>query len=242
MTKKLTEYITVTDTILAEACSKCYGDAQIEGFKSRVIVNGNHRCVIYYNRFSLIIAFAGTDEWEDVMDDIKISKFETDYGKIHSGFLLAWNDLSKFVSKTLHKFDLTNKEIFITGHSLGGAIALLCAVNILYKILVERVVTFGCPRVGNKAWMNAYKSLTFHKTIRYVNNQDVITRVPIFNYYHVGITKYFDRHGNIVPKRPWTWTFLFRPVLTWKFLVKRVKGEFDHKMKQYYMKVKQNNL
>jgi len=43
-------------------------------------------------------------------------------------------------------------KIFVTGFSLGGAIAVLCAIDIQYNNLCEKIicVPLGSPRIGNK--------------------------------------------------------------------------------------------
>jgi hypothetical protein len=71
-------------------------------------------------------------------------------------------------------------RIFITGHSLGGALAMLAGFLLLsydkegYSPLLS-ICTFGAPRVGNQAfgrWFNAVE------VVRYVNSEDTVPTVP----------------------------------------------------------------
>lgn len=81
--------------------------------------------------------------------------------KVHGGILDAYvamkDEIRDSVRSYLHKHPSAN--IFVTGHSLGGALADLAAADIKYhmKSAVNKVYlyTYGAPRVGNEAWANA---------------------------------------------------------------------------------------
>ena len=50
------------------------------------------------------------------------------------------------------------KKVYITGHSLGGALAILAAYDLaqLYATRTFVIYTFGCPRIGNHVFSDAY--------------------------------------------------------------------------------------
>lgn len=71
-------------------------------------------------------------------------------------------------------------SITVTGHSLGAALALLVADDVSRcsaDVPPVAVVSFGGPRVGNRAFGNRVTAQNV-KVLRVVNSQDVITRVP----------------------------------------------------------------
>ncbi len=75
------------------------------------------------------------------------------------------------------------KPIYFVGHSFGGALATLAAAHIQPRKLANCfLVTFGSPRVGNKAFTKLFKEVTVY---RFVNGNDVVTRLPHFKV-HVG--------------------------------------------------------
>jgi triacylglycerol lipase len=84
------------------------------------------------------------------------------------------------------------------GHSLGGAMATIlagrCELSDIAAVPVE-VVTFGSPRVGTKRYVQNAKI----KHIRWVNNNDIVTRVPPtwLRYRHTGTRMYLDRNGDV---------------------------------------------
>lgn len=84
------------------------------------------------------------------------------------------------------------KEVYITGHSLGGSLANIMAwrlskVNALPKDVKVSLFTFGAPRVGDvqfAAELDAWPQLRGHW--RFVHGHDVVARVPMLNYKHAG--------------------------------------------------------
>lgn len=79
----------------------------------------------------------------------------------------------------------------MTGHSQGAALATLAADR--YGN-VQGVYTFGSPRVGDIE----FKADFFINTYRFVNNNDLVSRLPLAPiYYHVGELRYIDSNGLI---------------------------------------------
>ncbi len=112
-------------------------------------------------------------------------------GNVHRGFKAAlleiWTDLEDYVSN-LQK---DNLKIWITGHSLGAALATLAADR--YGN-VQGLYTYGSPRVGDQDFKKDFNVNTY----RFVNNSDVVTKVPPSGMYcHVGELKYIDSEGII---------------------------------------------
>lgn len=75
-------------------------------------------------------------------------------------------------------------SLTITGHSLGGALALLNAYEAAMSLpgLAISVISFGAPRVGNIVFRDELRNLGV-KTLRVVNKQDVVPKMPglVFN-------------------------------------------------------------
>jgi hypothetical protein len=127
-----------------------------------------------------------------------------DAGKVHSGFYGA---LRKVWGVTLPAGEILprrlvnrgSKRIWITGHSLGGALAELCAAQALFvsKIPVQGVYTFGQPRVGTKDFADAVNAKLGSGIFRFVNDRDIVPRVPLFSmgFCHYGSQRFFDHAG-----------------------------------------------
>ncbi len=97
---------------------------------------------------------------------------------VHYGFSLAAKMTAARVLRVLNG----TKPQIITGHSLGGAIALILALS----LDVKDVVTFGCPKVGGAKFIAACKSKgIIHR--RYVLGNDIVALLPPqFGYVHYG--------------------------------------------------------
>ncbi|MEL6815355.1 MAG: lipase family protein [Cyanobacteria bacterium J06598_3] len=98
--------------------------------------------------------------------------------RMHSGFVRAY--LS--VRETIHDYVNNSgaEQYRITGHSLGGAIAKLCALDLQYNFSPEISVeaySFGAPRVGNKAFTESYNRRV-PDTWRVVNGWDAVAGLP----------------------------------------------------------------
>ena len=130
--------------------------------------------------------------------------WDHDAGTVHTGF---YNALHAVWGVTLAKGEVLpkrllnrgSKTIWITGHSLGGALAELCAAQAVFvsKIDVQGVYTFGQPRVGNKAFADAVGAKLGSGIFRFVNHRDIVPRVPLFSaqFCHYGNQTFFDEHG-----------------------------------------------
>jgi len=70
---------------------------------------------------------------------------------------------------------IQNKKLYITGHSLGGAMATICASRMVARgIVVSGLYTFGSPRVGDAEFVAHLGTTHF----RFVNNNDIVTKAP----------------------------------------------------------------
>ena len=69
--------------------------------------------------------------------------------------------------------------VFVTGHSMGGALASLNAVDLALQLGGHHVMcsTFGSPRVGNAAFQRMHDAIGF-PAWRFTNSHDPVTRVP----------------------------------------------------------------
>lgn len=90
--------------------------------------------------------------------------------------------ISEEITSILNTYSNESLSITITGHSLGGALAILTAYDITTKfnnLPMVTVLSFGGPRVGNKRF-RCQLDKNGIKVLRIVNSDDPITRVPGF--------------------------------------------------------------
>lgn len=119
--------------------------------------------------------------------------------KIHKGFARAYASVAHRVMRGIKRLiDEKARPVFLTGHSLGGALATICSLDVWIKLRISRrqifVSTFGSPRVGNEAFRRIYNSvIALHWRI--VVDPDMITKLPKVGYRHVGKKVVLTAHG-----------------------------------------------
>jgi hypothetical protein len=112
-------------------------------------------------------------------------------GNVHRGFKTALSEVWADLKKHIARLQKDNIKIWFTGHSLGAALATLAADR--YGS-ADGLHTFGSPRVGDRDFKKAFNVDTY----RFVNNNDIVTRVPPESMYcHVGRLKFINRDGRI---------------------------------------------
>ena len=127
-------------------------------------------------------------------------------------------------------------NIYVTGHSLGGASALICTNRLedIEKFHIKACYTFGSPRPGGWKYANSFKTNVY----RVRNNNDLVTKVPpsFFGYKHVGKLCYLDRKGKMHTGQVKWWT-LFSNWFLGQF--HRIgDGLRDHSIGEYYQILK----
>ncbi len=163
----------------------------------------------------MILGFRGTEvKWREwFYTNFFLSKINKFGGKVHEGFYRAfitiWESKQKrtqpedYGIKKILLTELKNNQalkLWITGHSLGGALAILAGASCYEnqpQINVAGIYTYGQPPVGNRQFAESFNNKLKAKTFRFVNNNDIVPRLGIFDWEHVGQEKYFDAHGNL---------------------------------------------
>lgn len=129
-----------------------------------------------------IVAFRGTQstsEWiSDAMASQRKYTYVRDGGQVHRGILGIYASARDAIVMVLGQLDRT-KPLFITGHSLGGGLAVLCAPDLAANCAYHnvQVYTFGAPRVGDPQFVKVYAQL-IPISRRYANLYDAVTYLP----------------------------------------------------------------
>jgi triacylglycerol lipase len=184
----------------------------------------------------VLIACRGTEpkDINDVKADANAAPVpHPDGGIVHAGFYAEYLKVIDQIQLALTKHNKSgNKKVWVCGHSLGGAVAVLVAAKIKPT---GGLYTYGQPRVGDRKFMSMIDFTYF----RYVNNNDVVTTLPPsffgMGFKHGGKIRYINCYGNI------------RAYTKWQRIKDRFRGHWyaikkleffdgirDHSMINYY--------
>ena len=137
------------------------------------------------------LAFRGTDQLSDWLDNINVVTEKALFGEFHRGFLESFEDVWKELSPKYKELNSKKeRRLFLTGHSLGGAVATVAAAKLIHEdIPFTAVYTFGQPRSMTTATAREFNGKAKSKFFRFQNNNDLVTRTPawLMGYRHVGI-------------------------------------------------------
>lgn len=199
---------------------------------------GKAFCRVISNDLETVVVFRGTRDFSDWATNLKLwPKKKSEKGMIycvHSGFdsALDVNDCKagqsafNYLVELLEPHISHNRKIFFTGHSLGGALAVLAAhrINKLHENCIDSIYTFGQPAVGFGGFSGVYK--LGEKTYRICGGMDVVTFLPGPFYRHVG-KQYWVHDGKVYTDVHWATRIVKSIILMLTSLIG------DHSMNKY---------
>ena len=181
--------------------------------------------------FTKVLAICGTDEIKDAEVDFRLkqvpAKFnagssnvtdnandnidpsgsENNQIMLHQGF----KDYSEVILKDNFGMNLVkelnsnpNERLYLTGHSLGGAVAIITATKLIdLGAAADRieVVTFGAPAVGNKGFANEYKD-KLHLTRVTMSGDPIKKSLQVLGYVHFGDVIKYNQDKKMVKHFP----------------------------------------
>lgn len=169
------------------------------GLDARLISVDNTQVYVAGNDEHLVVAFRGSEsptsidglkDWflTNAMNLLIVpeGRLGTDFAaagvgaRFHQGFLGAlaevWDPLEAAVTEELKQKE---RPLWVTGHSLGGALALLASWLFQRRMIeVHQVYTFGAPMIGNDLAIAAFDKELPDRIFRYINRQDPVPLLP----------------------------------------------------------------
>ena len=168
-------------------------------------VAGIFGTISYNPSYSLItVAFRGSLNVQNFLSNyiafpVPISAIAPGKGfaLAHSSFLADYLSVQSSVRQALRELTskFPNYKIQFTGHSLGGPLSQLAAVDAYYSLNIRNIeqFSFNSPRVGNQAYVNLLQFPIY----RYTQGPDIISREPPtgIGFMHPMVPEYWENNN-----------------------------------------------
>ena len=138
----------------------------------------------------------GLGDW---IANMKIRHIKKPYGRVHRGFFKGFSIVQDEIYAAMTRGRYYKKKVYLGGHSLGGALALLAATNSTYELGTLPIVgifTYGMPKTSNREAVQFMNQVFGAKHTRFVNNRDAVTRLPPGSR-HAGRLLHFTESGEL---------------------------------------------
>jgi triacylglycerol lipase len=155
-------WLATDDAAIVVAFRGTESPATIDGLKDILLTDALNLLVVPEGRLGHDLAAAGVG------------------ARFHKGFADAiaeiWPPLAEAIEA---EFKRQDRPVWLTGHSLGGALALYAAWLLKRRFIpVHEVCTFGAPMIGNRVASEAFNREFAGKIFRYVNGRDPVPKLP----------------------------------------------------------------
>ncbi|TKV96116.1 hypothetical protein SEVIR_9G408500v4 [Setaria viridis] len=202
-------YMTDLTALYTWTCSRC--NDLTRGFEVTCIIVDVQNCLQAFvgvdpNLNAIIVAIRGTQEnsIQNWIKDLIWKQVNLNYpnmpnAKVHIGFYSSYNNtlLRPAITNAVRKARKLHGDcdIIVTGHSMGGAIASFCVLDLAISFGSDNVhlMSFGQPRVGNAAFAS-YFAKYVPKTIRMTHERDIVPHLPPYFFFLPQLTyRHFPR-------------------------------------------------
>lgn len=205
----------------------------------QIVRVGRYSAFVGWDNEETVVAFRGNDEERQWVEAMSYGQVAWYGGRAHRGLSNALNGLWQGLLAALFDAQALDKPLYLTGHSLGGCLAVLAAQRLHSEgWSPSGVVTFGAPPVLDPVAADAYPA----PCVRVVNNEDAIPGVCwpaiLDSYRHVGREWFLlasgrigeARHGHGLARRiDRAWSIGDGPLLSGPL--------HDHRMEHYVEKL-----
>ncbi len=186
-----------------------------DGFVMEFFSRDTTQCFVAHNQNFIVVSLRGTEidnfwgAFNDWRRNLEIIPAPDDSGGlVHPGFMknmkVLWNDINGAQGLKSYLTPLLaggTRSLWLTGHSLGAALATLASERAIRDggFEVRGVYPYGSPRVGDIQFQQNFEARGLNaKTYRVVFNKDVVAKIPPGETYtHVGQLKFIDSDGHL---------------------------------------------
>lgn len=209
--QKVSTYDPVNNYLMAQLCGLSYKtkaeisdqinlwEKNTKNLKLRLVIKDvdSFRFIVVATEDYIIVCFRGSDNFDNWLSDfnIKMVPFNNSATRlVHKGFYDSVISMRKKLDKVINKLKTNKQNVYVTGHSLGGAQAIISSFVCSELSEFTNVTTFGEPKIGNldlvdfmNRKLNSSPPSKNSRIYRNVNGLDPVPYLPIsywFKLYH----------------------------------------------------------
>uniref|UniRef100_A0AAV1U7B8 Fungal lipase-type domain-containing protein n=1 Tax=Peronospora matthiolae TaxID=2874970 RepID=A0AAV1U7B8_9STRA len=192
------------ERILHWNCQPCTLVARLEGVTVVEDAKDAFQGLVGYSPLyeAVVITFRGSMDVTNWLDNLTFLKTRA-YKQfpdvlVHQGFYWAYRSVALQVMSAVHKLreQYPEASLMVAGHSLGGAVAAICAFELEYieQIQVAALYTFGKPRVGNADFSARLRNASI-AAYRLTHFQDIVPHLPPTwtGFEHTSVEIFYDQ-------------------------------------------------
>lgn len=201
-------YVNDLDSLIAWNCSRC--NNLTKGFQLVELIVDVQHCLQAYvgvaeDLQAIVVAFRGTQEnsIQNWLEDLYFRQLDLNYpgvsgAMVHRGFYTAYHNTTlrpRVMAAVMGILqDVDGLDVYVTGHSMGGAMAAFCSLDLVanYGLKDVQTVTFGQPRIGNSIFAQYFTNLV-PQAYRMTHAHDMVPHLPPYyslfpqrSYHHFG--------------------------------------------------------
>ncbi len=195
---------------LAHISQAVYSDEPVDDFPvlsdlfRRVITLRGDRVFGFVagNERDVVVTFRGRDDDQQLIESLAYGQTEWVRGRAHSGLVKLLGSVWQHILAAFFDVAAHDRTLWLTGHSLGGSLAVLAAQKLADEGFDPHMVaTFGAPHVLDTVAAAAFSTPLY----RFVNNEDVVPNIrwpTLFDTYaHPGEEVFLLASGDIAAAR-----------------------------------------
>lgn len=171
--------------------------------KRVLLISGNRiQASLAVESEHIVLAFRGSDTDKEWIEALVFGQIELEVGLAHKGLYSALDAIWKPILAALYDAGADQRTLWLTGHSLGGALATIAAQRLDAEGFEPHMVcTFGAPPVLDAEAAEAFRVPLY----RFVNSEDIVPHIlwtsPFKRYAHPGEEVFLVPSGRMAAPR-----------------------------------------
>lgn len=192
---------------IVESTTPQWGFSQVKFIKVEKGIDIDTQCYVMADGENIVVVFRGSSDIKDWLANFQAVR---DPGplkesKAHEGFQDALYPAVIKLTRIIDDFRTGDQKLWVTGHSLGGALCSLFAGMLIENgYQVYGIYTFASPRPGDGKYSSGLDNSVLGPHYRVINTGDIVPHVPPEPFFsHPGKRIILEEHVRTSTEESW---------------------------------------